>query len=402
MTPDEIKKYMLSLQYDDFTTEFIEGKFCNHYDPEKKKMVPPEISFQAEFTLKKGEYLNDKDTKTNVGQMVVNKILFGNTPGIQKVLGYVAAPFNKKLIEQNEDRIAKALAFGEIQSDDYARYLDNIQWLGNTFNTHVACSFTPNTCKPLPSVNKKKKELYEKHKDEIAKGNAVKDNEITDELLKMAKDELKNDVGMTIYDSGCKPKFGNSYKAMYVSRGAVFNASEERYDISTSCFMDGIRREDVPIGANSVVNGSYPKAVGTKDAGYETKKLFSCYQSVHLGKKGSDCGTKLYRSIKVTEKNKTGLINRYYSTGTKTELITPQNINGLVGKIIKVRSPLYCGGGIELCNKCIGETPYVLGIENVGITAGDIGGNLLNIFMKAFHDLTIKTYTIDPKKMIIE
>ena len=37
------------------------------------------------------------------------------------------------------------------------------------------------------------------------------------------------------------------------------------------------------------------KAVGTRDAGYYSKKFFAVYQTTVLDEQGSDCGSKKYR-----------------------------------------------------------------------------------------------------------
>ena len=160
---EEIKKFLIEIKPEDITTELIESKFCNHYDPETGKLVKPEVDFQTEFILKKGEYLNKEDVKTNVGQFIVNKVLFGSCPKMQKVLGYVAKPFNKKVIEENETKLAQALMEEQIDTKEYKIYLNNIQWLGFTFNAHVSSSFTPKSTKILPSVLKRKKELYKQY-----------------------------------------------------------------------------------------------------------------------------------------------------------------------------------------------------------------------------------------------
>ena len=401
MDPNKIKGYMLSLKYEDFTKDFIETTFCKHFDVKTKKMINPEISFQDEFILKKGEYLNESDVKTNVGQMIVNKVLYGNIPRIQKVLGYIAKPYDKGLIEDTEEKLAEALLAEEITSDDYINYLDNIQWLGNTFNTHVSCSFTPNTSKVIPEVEKKRKELFTKYKAEIDAGDTVKGAEIEDELVKTAKDALKNDVGMTIYDSGCKPKFGNQYKACFITQGPIFDPAKEKTKIVKSAFIDGVGKEDIAISGTTVINGAYPKAVGTMVAGYESKKLCTCYQSIVLDKRGSNCGSTRTRTVTVTKKNVTALINRYYYNNGKLEKITTKKAHTLVGKTIKIRSPLYCIGK-KLCNMCAGDTPYILGIENIGLTAAGIGGNLVNINMKGFHDTTVKLSTINPDDIVLD
>ena len=252
--PEKDVAYLKTIKYDDITKEFVEATFCNHYDKEKKKIIPPVISFQQEFILKKGEYYNDEDVKTNAGQYITNIILFGNCLSIQKLLGYVAQELNKSNIGAMEDKIAKGLINRKITSDDYINYLNNIQWFGNTFNTHVSVSFTPNTCRVLPQVKKERDRLFKENREKIENGDVVTAVEIQEKLLKIAKDELKDDPGMMIYDSGCKPSFGNNYGTMFVSKGPVYNSAEGRFDIAEGSFIDGMQKRDIPIYGNGVNN----------------------------------------------------------------------------------------------------------------------------------------------------
>lgn len=397
------KAFVLNIKYDDITYELIEGTFCNHYDMHTKQLIKPRISFQEEFDLKKGEYINTEKVHTNVGQYILNVALYGNCPNIQKVLGYVAKPYTKSVVNETEAILIKNMMDGKISTEEYIKYLNNIQWFGNSFNAHVASSFTPSTCKLLPSVKKRRDELYKQHKEELDKGDVITSIKISDELLKIAKDELKDNVGMQVYDSECKPKMGNVYRTMFISRGPVKNTAENKFDISRGCYIEGMAKDDIKIYGNSVINGAYPKAIGTAIAGYETKKLFARYQPMTLAPKGSDCGSKMYREVTITKKNKDKLIKRYYLKGNKLEILDDKTLNSLIGKTIKIRSPLYCREKDgKICNKCIGDVPYILGVDNVGLTSSAIGSGLLNLLMKSFHDSTQKFKTIDINRMIIE
>jgi hypothetical protein len=131
--------------------------------------------------------------------------------------------------------------------------------------------------------------------------------------------------------------------------------------------------------------------------------MFAKYQAVTLGSKGSDCGSKMYREVVITKKNKDKLLKRYYLKGNKLELLDANTLNSLIGKKIKIRSPLYCtASNAHICNKCIGDLPYILGVENVGLTTSAIGSAYLNKLMKSFHDATQKFVSIDIDRMIIE
>jgi hypothetical protein len=131
--------------------------------------------------------------------------------------------------------------------------------------------------------------------------------------------------------------------------------------------------------------------------------LFATNQAVKLDEKGSDCGSKAYREVTVTKKNKGKLLKRYWLNGNKLQLLNKEDLDKLVGKTIKIRSPLYCcASGGKICNKCAGELPYLLGTKNVGLTSSAIGSELLNKLMKSFHDLTSSITAVSLDKMYIE
>ena len=208
---------------------------------------------------------------------------------------------------------------------------------------------------------------------------------------------------MQIYDSECKPKFGNVYKTMFVTRGPVWNAATNKFDISEKSFIDGMDKTDIPIYGNGVINGSYPKAVATQKAGYETKKLFATNQAITLDEKGTDCGSKAYREVVVTKKNVNKLIKRYYLNGNKLERLERDSLEKMIGKTIKIRSPLYCcAKSGKICNRCAGDLPYIIGTKNVGLTSSAIGSSLLNLLMKSFHDTTQTLASVNIDKMYIE
>jgi hypothetical protein len=299
--------------------------------------------------------------------------------------------------------MAQAMLADRVTPQDWAQYIDRIQFFGFAFNTNVSVSFTPNTCKVLPSVKKKRKELQEKYKDELAKGNATVAVEIENELMKIAKEELKNDPGMTIYDSGCKPKFDVAYKNCFISRGPVYMPHKEEFEIGKQSFLDGLEKEDVPQYATSVINGSFAKAIDTGVAGYVTKKLFSTYQSVVLGEHGSDCHTKGYREFVLTADAADKFKNRYVVDNGKLVELTEENMPKYIGKKVKMRSPMYClYPGDKLCNKCAGEMFYRQGIQNVGLATSSVGNHFLNTLMKQFHEVKTSLMSIDSDHILID
>lgn len=401
MITDTDKAYLLSLKPDDLTKEWFDTNCSIHFDTEQKKMVEPRFKFQDKFKLKPKEYVNTTEVETNVGQFLVNKFLYESVPAIQKVVGYINEPITDgKLGSIESGVLSKALLDGKITAEHMAEYFNNIQWLGNTIHTNVSCSFTEATTKNLPKVMKLRDKLFEENKEALLKGDAVVANKIEKELIAMAKEELKGDVGLELYNSGARGSFENNYKNLFLTRGPVYNPNTGGYSIIQRSFMEGLEKEDIPSYGTEVINGAYPKAIGTGVAGYATKKFFAAYQSVVLDKQGSDCHTKAYRTVVITPNNAQKLMYRFVVEKDGLVMLDNSNIGKYIGKEVKLRSPLYCIGD-KLCSKCAGDLYYRLGIENIGMTTSAIGSNLLNLLMKSFHDSSVKITEINVDDILI-
>lgn len=396
---EAMKKEILSRKPEDITQEFLYANFSSSYDKKTHTRKKPKFNYTDECILQNNECCGNKGRmKTTLGRVIVNQIMFST--GLKDTVGYVNEPITKKNLGKIEGKIANALKEDRITTGDYAEYINKMQWLGFGMNATVCGSITPKTSTPLPAVVAERKKLIKEHQDELAKGDPVVMQKIEDKLLETAKKELKGDTGMSLFDSGAKASFGNNYKNMYVIRGSAYNNIEDGYDMIDYSYMEGLQPKNINAYANMVIDGGYPKAVGTRDGGYETKKFYIVYQDLVMDKKGSDCGSKMYMEVNLTSSNKNNWLYRYILEGSKLTLLTPSNIDKYVGKTVKMRSILYCCGD-KLCNKCAGELYYQLGITSAGMTTSAVGSHLLNLLMKSFHDATVKITKIDIHDMMI-
>lgn len=258
---DEYKRMLLGMTPDDITSEFIfkyladtskivNGKFVS---------VPSTIKTYDTFTLSKGEYFNTDTITTNVGLFIFNKFLIEES--FSKVVGYVNTPVNAKVQKSIESKISQALLDDVITVEEMVKYLNKLQWISKEFNAVFSGSFTMKTLKPIPKVMKHKQKLLKDNEAALQSGDVSVGVKIEKELLDMARDELKGDPGMDLYDSGARGSFDNNYKNISVIKGPIFNATTGRWDFVSSSFMEGIKKDEIPIVANSIPAGAYPKAV---------------------------------------------------------------------------------------------------------------------------------------------
>lgn len=389
----EEKKYLLSIKLEDIDLKLLQSLFADTYDPHKKKRIPSKFNTYDEFTLEKGEYTNKETIKTNCGLFIVNKYLFEKN--LVPVVGYVNEAFTKKKIGSIYSQIDAALLEDRLTSEQYIDFLNRLCWLAFSFNTEVSTSLTVHAMKELPEVTKKRKELINKNKEAFTTGSVdiATVTKVEKELVDVAKDAMKGDPALDLYNSGARGAFNVAYKNGQIMKGPIYNASTGEWEVIKDPLVSGATKEDVPAMANASIESAYNKAIAPGDCGYMTKKLSAAFQSVTLDKKGTDCGTKGY-SVFVLDDHIFNLFKYGYMVeGSKLVRLDSSNYDKYKGKTVKLRSADYCIGK-KICNKCAGDLYYMLGMENIGLTTPRISGSMLNGRMKQGHDSTIKTYEV--------
>lgn len=256
MLSDVHKQFLLGLKQSDITRDLIEDNLAFHYDADAKKVVPPKFKWSDEFSLKKGQCHNDKDIpKTNVGLFIINKFLIEDL--LEKVLGYWNETITDDVLGKMEAKICEALETDVITTEDYAEYQNRLQWI-LSLHTIVCGSFTKGIAGPMKSIISKRDKLTKENKDAIDNGDAVAALKIEKELIEDAKKELKNDPGMELFDSGARGNFNNNYKSISIQKGPVFDPISGKYKIATTSFSEGIKKDNIPVMASSIVQGAYP------------------------------------------------------------------------------------------------------------------------------------------------
>lgn len=392
------KEFLVGLKQEDITRDLIEENLVNHYDKATKKLVKPKFHWSDEFSLKKGECHNDTDiAKTNVGLFIYNKFIIENL--LEDILGYWNEPITDKVLGKIEGKINEALVKDKITVDDYAEYENRLQWI-LAIHTMVCGSFTKASISPNKEIIAKRDRLNKANKEKLDAGDAITAIKIENELIEDAKKKLEGDPSMELFDSGARGNFANNYKNISIQRGPVKDPISGKYRINTRSFSEGIEKENIPEMASTIVQGAYPKAVGTRVGGYLTKKMYAEFQNIVLGPKGSDCGSKRTLEMELTDSNKNDLLYRYIVDGKHLVKLVPENISKYMNKKLHVRSPMFCTSE-HICNVCYGDKAYMIGVKNVGLTAAKIGSNFINLGMKSFHDATMKLNHIDPKKILL-
>ena len=339
-----------------------------------------------------------QNSETNLGIYIFNKFMIEEL----ECFGYINHELNGKFLGKIRSAMSKALRNGDITPQQFATYIDKYQYLFGGNLAHIINTSLSSTVLTLPpSAKKLRSELFKQYEKELAANDpevsAMIENKVVDEALKEMR--KTGDPSLAIYDAGSGVDPYNNYRTMFVMKGAIVDNTGESptgYKIVKSNYDDGITKEDMPIIADSLVRSAYMRGVATQDSGFETKTYNTINQRIHLQPKGSFCGTKDTEPVEITENNKDNYIYRYIKTSAeKPVLLTDENINSYVGKVVHMYTPLHCKAkDPEYCNICVGDRPFIIGIRNVGLTFSVITGATMNAALKVMHKTKVEIYNI--------
>ena len=392
MEDDYIKKdkTIVTGKLPDNTELILDTEYNNDsvlYTPKDPVIVTPDILPNVK-----------QPTETTVGRLIMNYILlvlpFGNK------VEYI----NKKFgIEDVEDIIVK---IGLVRDDDpeadkkikiseYVKFVDHVTYIKN-FNRIYSLSATEYTITPPPDIDKKKEEILKKYLDKYGP-KALEDKsivtEIENEISKLESEYIKNDKAYGKLVSG---KVLGARKKMFVSYGLgmEFKPSPKAKYVPNSLY-EGYSKDPrkLSIMFNDSRLGSLSRGAETQKGGVAAKISLRATSDIEI--KDVDCGTKVYIPTPVTKENKNDMIGRYYFNNQgKTELITHDNIDSLVGKTINLRTPMTCKLEHHFCKYCLKEIfkDYKTGLP---LMVTDVSGAILNESMKKMHNTTLETFDLE-------
>lgn len=408
MVSAALKRELLQLKKRDLTVNYIISKIStttkNEVDPStgKRSFVtqPPQWNLKTNMKLEAGEYTNKEEVVTTVGIFLVNKLLFEDT--ISSILdnGYLNETMDAKVFDGVVSRISTALMDRKIPlNPNVVKFIQAFEFYGLMLCSATSPSFTQGIMSVQSQIRQERDALFAEHDDNPNLSEAVR---IEEKLTKDAKKMLKDDPGMTLFDSGARGSFADNYKMMSIMVGPVKNPATGRFDIVKSNLTDGIQKKDIPAIANTVVNAAYPRAIGTAEGGYLTKQFYAVYQSIGMDEPGTDCHSKGYLPVFLTSANYKDYLWQYMvGKDGKLILLDSDNYKDYLNTSIKLRSPIGCLTP-KLCNKCMGERFYRLGIDNVGLTTGRLPNSIMNSSLKSFHTTKVNFTKVDPDKLLID
>ena len=365
LTEEEIKE-VLAITPNMINEQLFVDYFANRYNSDAR------FSTHDYFTLKSGTLFNEKTELTTIGRYIFN--LFVLEYDILKLIGYQNYAMSKDGLEDLTAKLDRLLLTDIIDGKRYAEFLNKLDYMYPLVK-FMSPSLTLNLIKPTPKADALKKDLLNdpKNKKAIEENNIQVMGDIEKQVLDTAVKEVQNIPDFEIYQSGATGKINNSFKNTSYFRGAIRNvADNDKYFVSTSSLLEGIKPEEMDKYAEIAVQAASSRAIDTRQGGYEYKKIASALQGVVADVRGSDCGTKRTKELQVTDQTKKLILYRYIVEKGKLVQLTPDNIGNYVGKTVHMRSPLYCTGN-KYCNICSGDLFYNMDLDNIGLIANRIG-----------------------------
>jgi hypothetical protein len=338
---------------------------------------------------------------TTVGRVAANNLIFSRSRELRSAVPYENRPWTASVVAALEQTVVDALLSKKISPEDAAWVVDRMQWLGFGVTNFVAPSLTIDDFRLPKSVARLKVEILAGPRgDALRAGDLGELGRVEAELTKASEGILRDDPGFEIYASGGGR---NNFKNTAVMRGAIRRSDDPSViSVSTASLSEGIPAAEVPAYADLMVSASYGRSISTASGGYVAKQILAAMQTLVLDPDPeSDCRTPL--TMRVTLDDPREFLFRYYrGPGGRLAEVTPEAVEGLRGKVVEMRSPLYCGSRDGICSRCAGSLHHRMGITNLGLTLNRIGTQLLNNALKSFHDTKLKLKRIEFGKYVKE
>lgn len=353
------------------------------------------VSIKQEFNFSHTKKTKGKSIKMSLGRIAFNLLLPSDYPLIME-------PVNKsklgQIIKNISDRYEPEIA---------SEVVSTINQEAFKLATYIPTSFSIDAL-ILPQKIKDKKEKLQQEGDNldpVEYSNEV--GKIAEELSQQLEknDERINDVLV----AGIKgdPKIWGS---LTISHGYVVDIENNVRGPIKSALTDGYNPKDFYTASAEARRGFFYKSAISSEPGYLSRRVVMASAAIKIDESKVDCGTTKTFQLQVDSNLAKSIVGRYYIDNGKKILI--ESPSDVVGKTIKLRSPLYCKSEKGICPTCYGELYKKVKNINVGVLAGGVINNsALNTYMKMRHKSSspvivkvdfnkdLQKYSIDESKL---
>lgn len=333
--------------------------------------------------------LNADKLDTTIGRVLFNMIVIYNS-------------FNKKIPFMNEKvKVGKLDSIigksmnnesdpNRITVQEYQSFVNALYYMTNFSNVSVV-AITERLITPPPGIDKLKKELQKKYTD---LGDPVQLANYEQELIDFDAKYLKGDPGAENFQNDGKSR-NIIRKKLFLSLGSEKGLVNDRVrnPVLTSLY-EGWDVKDLPEIINSLRAGAYSRGANTQLGGEMVKWLFRASTGLEIAEE--DCHSKVGKPLLVTDSNYKSIVGHYIIVNDKPVLINEDSMaSKLNGKVVKVRSPLFCHTpDNNFCKVCLGVATS-RNKDGLSIAISEIGSLFLLLKMKAMHGKALSTAKLD-------
>lgn len=377
------------------------------YNPEIKSWdtvdvgEQPYYQFKEPIDLKPGDLANLKENvKTQLANLLVNYIVLVYPFGAE--IPFQSGKFKVKSVERLIAEKVRSVPtdgkreMGVIYADILEEYYYKAVFSLTGWMQFAVPSATPVNLVFDPEIHRVRDELLKKHKHELNNPEIVA--KILAVLIQMDKDYQAKDPEAGYLQPG--KSFDVARARQFLMYGLEYDFTDKsKVTLIERSLIEGWDMNQFPSMVNSLIDGSFYRGAMTALGGEAAKFLNRFFLNTNLTME--DCGATVGLPRVILPGEEAGYISGYYIEQGKSVEITPENIKGLVGRDILVRSPQCClAGDANLCVRCLGgryrETPNA----PAGL-ATNVGSVLMYIFMKKTHGQALKTTRWDWKGTVV-
>lgn len=342
--------------------------------------------------------------ETDVGKLLANYILliypFGSRIEYmnKRISGKDLADFFTKTLE-DDPMVDGKVVMPELEPgskrifiQDFLKYYDAYVYFWN-FTQLFVPGDTEKSLQTHPDMEKLKRELFEKYKDELH--DPVVLTQIEDELMKLDQEWLAGDSSLGLWVKDKDHKVVRKKLFMTVGNVTGFSDSNEANPIENS-LDEGWDLSKFADYNDDLRVGSYDRGRQTALGGEFVKWLIRISSNIKITL--DDCGTQLGRRVELTTENLPKYIGfDYVARSGKPTTLTEELATKLIGRRIIIRSPAYCTlTHNEYCSTCVGPhlREHRAGVSTALTKMGDM---LMYIFMQSMHGkiMAVEEYNME-------
>lgn len=383
----------------------VEDELIEIVDSDKTK---PLFNLKDKLTLRKGDLLNVKtDVETIYGNALVNSMIFIYPFG-DKVQFMTGRLTSSKLDKFISERLHDTPEEGEerddskLYVDEYLKYCEAVSSLSGLALIGVPAG-SPKLLTINPKIRQRRDELYEKHKDELHDPAVVA--KIEDELVQMDIDDFKGDPSEGFLIK--RKSFAVSRKRSKTSYGIEpgFETTNSGSKPIQKSLSEKWEIENLPPMVNSLRAASFNRGHQTALGGESVKFFYRVFQNTRILE--DDCGVTDGMLWDITEDNYKSFVGLHRAFGNNvrqtaetskslsTEPMTEEFLKGMIGKKLKIRTPMLCKTKApSFCARCVG-VQIASSPTSVHISMSDVGSIFMLCFMKAMHGKALTTAFYD-------